>query len=297
MLRTTTLTRRYHPVLILVPLLLIGLLTACGGTDKSGNSAATPAAAPTKITMTAKDYSFDMPQTVPAGLVDITMNNVGNEPHQANLGRLNQGMTHDQVLAAAQKDPMHILPLMTFVGGPNVVNGGQSQEVILNLSPGDYVATCFVLTKDHKATHVTKGMVMFFQVTGPDKSSQVSQPSAQGQVNLKDFQLVLPTPFKAGPVMLKVTNDGPSAHEFNVGKLLPGKKYQDVVDYFHDKRVPGSPPPFEYIGGIATLSSGLSGWVKLNLPPGDYIAFCFTPDPKTGRLHTAMDMETQFTAQ
>src|SRR5436305_8686054 len=103
MLRARTLTGRHPVLLFLTLLLLIGLLTSCGA-NNSDNSAAKPTptneAAPTKITMTAKDYSFDMPETVQAGLVDIAMNNVGTERHQANVSRLKEGVTKDQVLAA-----------------------------------------------------------------------------------------------------------------------------------------------------------------------------------------------------
>ena len=89
------------------------------------------------------------------------------------------------------------MPLLTLVGGPNIVDGGQSQEVILNLSSGQYVATCFIPSKDHHGSHVTQGMIKFFQVVDSANASQVSQPVADGQVTLKDFSFVLPKPFKA----------------------------------------------------------------------------------------------------
>lgn len=275
---------------VLVLFLLIGMLAACG-TSGQESSSATPtsnASIPT-ITMTAKDFSFDMPETLPAGLVNITMTNTGADPHQANLAQLNQGVTQDQVLTALKKEPEAITRLLTFVGGPNTVGPGQSQEVILPLSAGQYVALCFASGTDN-VPHEAKGMVKFFQVQGSSDLTQVSEPTAQGQVTLKDFHFELPGPLKAGPALLKVTNQGPEPHELTLVKLAPGKSMQDVLAFFEK---PAGPPPFADAGGIGALASGMSGWVKLNLTAGDYVAVCFVPD-STGKPHFAMGMATPF---
>lgn len=177
MFRTTTFTTR-GLMQVLVPLLLIGMLAACGSSSQ-GNPSPTPTSKPSipGVTITAKDFSFDIPETLHAGLVDITMTNAGTNPHQANLGRLNQGVTQDQFLATLKKSPDAALPLVTLVGGPNTVDPGQSQEVILNLSPGQYVAICFFAGQDN-VPHYAKGMIKFFQVVSPSNIDQVSQPTA-----------------------------------------------------------------------------------------------------------------------
>ena len=97
MFRTTTFTTR-GLMQVLVLLLLIGMLAACG-TSSQGNPSPTPTSRPSipSVTITAKDFSFDIPATLNAGLVDITMTNAGTNPHQANLARLNQGVTQGQL--------------------------------------------------------------------------------------------------------------------------------------------------------------------------------------------------------
>src|SRR6202171_744432 len=105
MFRATTFTTRNCILMqVLVPLLLIGILAACG-TSSQGNQSPTPTSKPPipGITIKAKDFSFDIPATLHADLVDITMTNVGSEPHQANVARLNQGVTQDEFLAALKK--------------------------------------------------------------------------------------------------------------------------------------------------------------------------------------------------
>ncbi len=284
----TTRGRDFMQVLVLF--LLIGMLAACSA-NSQGSASPTPTSKPSLATMaiTAKDFSFDMPETLQAGLVDITMTNVGTDPHQANLARLNQGVTQEQFLAALKKGPEAALPLLTFVGGPNTVDPGQSQEVILNLSPGQYVAICFVSGTDN-VPQEAKGMYKFFEVKSSSNPAQVSEPTAQGEVLLKDFSFGLPNHLKAGPVLLKVTNQGSQPHEMTLMKLAPDRSVQDVLAFLEK---PAGPPPFADAGGMGALASGMSGWVKLNLTAGDYVALCFVPDP-TGKPHFAMGMITSF---
>lgn len=275
---------------ILVLFLLLALLSACSA-NSQGSASPTPSSQSsfTPMAIRATDFSFDLPQTLPAGLVEITMTNGGSDPHQANLARLNEGVTQDQVLAALKKGPEAALPLLTFVGGPNTVDPGQSQEVILNLSPGQYIAICFVSGTDN-VPHEAKGMYKFFDVKSSSTPAQVSDPTAQGEVLLKDLSIELPNQLKAGPALLKVTNQGPQPHELTLLKLAPGKSAQDALAFLEK---PAGAPPFADAGGMGALASGMSGWIKLNLTTGNYVALCFVPDP-TGKPHFAMGMISSF---
>jgi hypothetical protein len=296
MFRATTFTTHGRVLTkALVSLLLIGILAACGESTQ-GNSSATPTAKPPipSVTITAKDFSFDMPETLSAGLVDITMTNAGAEAHQAQLARLNQGVTTDQILAAVKGDPATLLPLLTLVGGPNGIDPGQSQEVIVNLSSGQHVALCFFSGADN-VPHAAKGMVKFFQVHDPSNVGQVSEPTAQGEVTLKDFSITMPSTLKPEPILLKVVNQGPQPHEVGFVKLAPGKSLQDVTNFLHN---PTGPPPFEKsAGGMGALAPNTSGWMKLNLAAGNYVALCFVPDPATKKSHAELGMITAFTVQ
>ncbi len=111
-------------------------------------------------------------------------------------------------------------------------------------------------------------------------------------MTLKDFSIVLPSSLKPGPVLLNVTNQGPQPHEMDLLKLAPGKSEQDVLKFLQK---PAGPPPFTDAGGMGGLAPGTSGWVKLNLTSGNYVALCFVPDAKTGNPHFALGMITTFT--
>src|SRR3989441_13368192 len=81
-------------------------------------------AGPSLITITATDYTFGMPDTIPAGLTTFRLVNQGKELHHASLVRLGEGKTAADFqagLAAAMKRHAPPPSWMTFPGGPNAV--------------------------------------------------------------------------------------------------------------------------------------------------------------------------------
>lgn len=287
MLSMHSIVRRRGWMSAFMLLIVASLLAACGGST----STSSPAATVPQVTITAKDFSFAMPDTLQTRLVDITLTNQGTQPHNAQLERLNDGVTQAQVLAAFKKGPEALLPLLSSYGGAHIVDPGQSQEVILNIAQGQYIMLCFASGPDN-IPHFIKGMYKFFTVNGPSNANQVSQPQVNGQVMLRDFSIVLPASIPAGPMMLQVTNQGSQPHEMGLLKLSAGKDVPDVLAFLGK---PAGPPPFTDAGGMGALAPGLSAWVKLNLVPGKYVALCFVPDPTTGKPHFALGMITTFT--
>lgn len=287
--------RMLFPVLVL--LCALGTVVACAQSSGSNANISTPTsqqALPT-ITIKAMDFAYNQPETVPAGLVDITFVNNGSEPHMAQIARMNDGVTFAQFQdALKQRGPGAALALATLYGGPNAILPGSRQEVILNLSEGQYASICFVAGRDN-VPHYMKGMIQSFVVTGPSNTSQVP-PQANGEVLLKDFSYVLPSTLSAGSLTLKVTNEGHQPHEMTLIKLAPGKSLQDVLAFLRTS-TPAGLPPFAYAGGITGLAPGSSAWLKLDLQPGNYAALCFIPDPTTGQPHVMLGMITALTVQ
>lgn len=269
--------------------LLAGMLAACdvfgGGTSTGGIPS---------VTIGAKDFSFDMPDTAPTGLVSLTINNTGKQPHQANIARLNDGVTRQQVEEALKNNPDSALPLLTFVGGPNTIDPGKSQTVVVDMPPGNYVALCFVPdpSKEGKP-HLADGMVKFFTVN-QGSGEKLAEPKDDGLVTLRDFAFEMPGTPRVGTVTWKVWNHGTQPHELTLIKLAQGKTMQDVEMFMQR---PTGQPPYSNEGGIGALAPEHSGWATLNLGAGDYVALCFVPDPSTGKAHYTMGMLTPFTVQ
>lgn len=278
---------------------LLGLLTGCGST---GNTANVVTATPTStssipvLPITAINYGYIMPGTINirSGLLDIAMVNNGNEAHQAQVARLNDGVTPAKVLdeLVTKKNQAAAFSLLTFVGGPDTVSPGYGQEAILNLSAGQYVLLCFVVGSDGVA-HVNKGMIHFFTVSS--EQSLAAAPQSDGSIVMKDFSFTIPDIItRSRPLTLQVVNQGQQPHEMNIVKLAPGKGVQDIAAFFQS---PSGPPPFEELGGMATMRAGESGWLSLDLEPGNYAVFSFIPNAKTSKSQLSLGMITAFTVK
>jgi len=270
-------------IFLLTALIALGLVLAgCG---------ATPAVAIIpQIVIKATDYAFDAPAQVNAGLISVRLENNGQELHQAQIARLQDGKTMADLQAALAQGEQAAIALLEFVGGPSVLDPGKSQEVVLDLKAGNYVLLCFIASADG-VPHLAKGMVKPIQVTATGQSG-AQAPRADASIVLKDFGFEMPAEVKAGKQTWEIKNAGPQLHEMVIFKLAPGKTMDDVGAFFQS---PAGPPPFEAVGGMQALSVGKSAWLVLDLQPGNYIALCNVPDPASGKAHAELGMIMPFT--
>jgi hypothetical protein len=65
---------------------------------------------------------------------------------------------------------------------------------------------------------------------------------------------------------------------------------------FFDQPAAG-PPPFDPVGGMQGLEVGGSGYMTLELAPGEYAAICLIPDPTTGQSHLHLGMVAPLTVR
>jgi hypothetical protein len=290
--------RRWYAWMVLIfSAILTVAIAACSGQSivptSTTPTTATQQSIPS-VTIKAMDFSFDQPKTISAGLVDLTFVNNGAQPHQIQLVRINDGNFEAFASALKKNGPIpSTLQLVTGAGGANAIDPGGKQEVILNLSQGEYASICFVSGSDN-VPHFMKGMLQHLTVTGSPPSSQ-TQPQATTAITLKDFAIAVPTTVPAGAVTWKVTNEGPQLHEMDILKLHSGVTFEQFQKLLSSQSPPSGPPPFDDVGGIAALKTGTSAWMKLNLQPGTYVALCFVPDVKTGKPHFMLGMVSTFT--
>ncbi len=249
---------------------------------------------PQTLEVEGKDFAFNAPDSVPAGMTTITFKNAGKQDHHIILTRLEQGKTMaDFQRALPQMDKEGIPSWLTFVGGSGGIAAGGTSNTTEALSPGTYALLCLLPDPADGAPHVAKGMVKPLMVTGSAVSSDLPVAS-DGTVSLKDYAFDMPTSFTAGKRTLRVVNDGQDIHEFQVLKLSPGKTAADIGKFFSGQ--PSGPPPFAMAGGTNAFSRGLAGNTSLELTPGSYAAVCFVPD-KTGTPHLGLGMLKEFTVQ
>jgi uncharacterized cupredoxin-like copper-binding protein len=246
------------------------------------------------VTITAIDYSYAMPSSfaLKAGFVDLMLVNNGTQPHQAQLARLNPGVTSTQVVDELidKRQEAQAFSLLTFVGGPDTISPGDGQETILDVTAGNYALLCLVTGPDG-LPHIDKGMIHFLTVS----PAQQTQPAPQdsGDLVIQDHRYILPSPLTHATVStINVENQGTEPHEVNIVRLANGKGTQDILTFF---RHPSGPPPFEEMGGMATLTPGSSGWMTVHLEAGNYAVFSTVPDPKTGNFQLTQGLLAPFT--
>jgi hypothetical protein len=128
----------------------------------------------------------------------------------------------------------------------------------------DYVMICFV------DLHFTQGMYAPLTVTEP-AAAEPEPVEAEATVGVEDFSFDVPEGFD-GQGTFEVTNTGDQPHEWTIA----------------DSESNG-------VGGFTITAPGTTGYVDLDLPPGDYTFLCFVNDPETGQLHFQQGMSQPVT--
>ncbi|MEW6029367.1 MAG: hypothetical protein AB1554_07770 [Chloroflexota bacterium] len=250
------------------------------------------AAALPEIKVDAADYSYTAPETVDSGWTRVILTNTGAEPHHVQFLRLNDGVTAEQFEEALKQGEGPALALTQQIGGVGAVHPGGTASAVLNLTAGEYVILCLIPSPSDGMAHHAKGMIR--RLTVNDADGHGMEPAADLTVNLKDFTFDMPASLASGPLTIKVTNDGPEPHEFNILKLEEGKTAADVMVFLGGQA--GGPPPFAPVGGANGIDAGLTEYAELDLPPGNYVAICNIPSPKAeGHPHFTLGMIKEFT--
>jgi hypothetical protein len=269
---------------------------AAGGLATAAAVTGTSVALPT-VNVTEKDFSFDAPDSVQAGLTRIHVVNQGKEDHQAQLLKLNPGVTLQQLQAAAGGDPAAVLPFVAVAGGGGTAPAGGSQDIVQNLQPGQYVLVCFI-SGDDNVPHIAKGMIKPLAVTGT-APAQVTLLATPNTVTATEFKFAAPASVNAGQVTLQFTNSGSQPHEMTIVKLNGNLTAQQFAALAANPNAtpPAGPPPFSSVGGVGGLVPGGSGQTTLNLTAGNYVLVCYIPDPATGKSHAALGMVQGFSVK
>ena len=260
--------------------------------ETSPSESASPAA---QLDVEAKDFSFVAPAQVAAGVTRVTVNNTGQEEHQAQIVRINDDKTFADLTAALQQpDPAAALALVTLSGGPTGVVPGATGSTTVNLEPGAHAFLCFVAGADG-IPHLAKGMVLPVEVTG--EAAEGEAPAGDGELTLQDFAFVGLSSVTPGAHTIKVTNTGPQPHEATLVKLSEGVTAAALAQMFASGEAPSGPPPFTSAGGISGISAGSSAAMDIDVTAGEYAFICFIPDPGTGKSHAELGMVGGLTVQ
>jgi len=261
------------------------------------------------VSITAADYSFAAPDSISGGLARFTLANNGKEEHHAQLIRLNEGVTFESFVSAAQaaikalpeKGEVAFLPILamgTLEGGPASITPGGMTDAVMNLKAGQYILVCF-LTGADGIPHAGKGMVRPLSVTAPT-AQQPAAPESKEKISLVDYAFAETPDLKAGKTLVQVINNGKEPHEAAIIRLkgITAEQLQKILSTPPPpagQAPPPGPPPFESAGGMQAISPGERAWTTVDLKSGDYVYLCFVPSAKDGKPHVQLGMFKPFT--
>jgi hypothetical protein len=241
---------------------------------------AMPSTSTPLVVIHARDFTFDLPDTLPAGLVRLRLVNEGVTPHHAVLTRLEGGREAGDYLSG----------VAAFLRGgdvPTRVMPGDSAEVTVTLAPGHYVVACYMTTPTG-ITHLQKGMVREFDVAARPGALAVSPPQADVTIDLMDYAFALSSPIMAGNRFVHVVNRGPQEHEVQFVRIEPGHTPEEATAWLEGGM--RGPAPLRFEGGLVGISAGRDGYVRQVFVPGDYLLLCFVPDRTDRRPHALHGM-------
>lgn len=248
-------------------------------TDSASTTVAAAPATPNVVTVHAKDFSYDGPAEIPAGMTTFHLINDGPSLHHLTIVRLDSGKTVkdlEKALSLPAAPPMWAVPM----GGPNAPDPTKESNATLELTPGNYVMVCFVDVPGG-IPHFAKGMIKPFTVGAAPAGAPASAPVADINIKLVDYGFELSTPLTAGTHTFEVTNGATQPHEVELVRLAPGKTVEQLLGWMNK---PAGPPPASAVGGVAGFI-GDTNYFTADITPGQYALICFLPDVKDGKPH------------
>jgi hypothetical protein len=284
---------------LLPAVLLVG---ACGGGGDTTEAAGDEAFA---LSIQTIDYAFqNVPAEIPAGLVELTLDNQGAVAHEFALVEIG-----DTALDQFIIDFPAVLeggPFPDYAGAamaPIEVVGGESGTSTFTVGEGSYAVFC-TLTGDASvapaegeeegqgALHMTLGMAQTIVVGTGDADAAL--PEADGTVTATDYAFA--TDVSAGDTVINFINDGPDQIHFAGVSVFPeGTTAEDGEAAFAALLAapPDAPPPEgvplpEDVAFSGIASDGLG--IQFEMPGGfesgrTYIFVCFISDRAGGPPH------------
>jgi plastocyanin len=298
-----------RPRAVAAAVLLAGAALGAGARTGAARTARPPVAPARIVTVTARDYAFEMPDTIAAGRTEVRLVNRGPELHHVQLVRLAAGHTPAEFFAAMRAMKPGAAPpaWVRQVGGPNSPAPGGTSAAVLVLAPGTHVLVCFIPSPDG-TPHVMKGMSRVVTVV-PAPAVRTVMPAGRVRgaaearsaigapdvtMTLTDYGFALSAPLTRGARVVRVRNTAAQPHEVFVVRLAPGKTAQDALAWVEKMQ---GPPPMQPLGGTSGMDTGEFNDVALDLAPGEYALLCFIPDARDGRPHVAHGMVRQITVR
>jgi hypothetical protein len=250
------------------------------------------------VNITAQDFKFLLPDTIPSGWVNMKFHNNGKETHFFMLNKIPDGITFNEYLNALQppfdkvikalrdsgitqqeagKRLMAQLPSWTSkiqtMGGSGLIEPGGSVDFTLKLIPGSYEMECYVFTSSDMS-HYQLGMTSHVIVS--EDSTNRTPPKADINLTLSDHKIIPDVEPTAGEHIVAVHFKDPQS--FGIGddvhlvELTDTTNMNNVIEWMNWMNKDGltAPAPARFLGGVQEMPQGYTEYFKVNFKPGNY---------------------------
>ena len=250
---------------------------ALAGCAKNSSTQAAPTTSEAPVTASvdiqATEFAFVMPDTIPAGVTTLHIQNIGGMPHFIELQTVSDGKT-DEDIQALLDDPKGESPTWLKPAPiPNIglLSAGQSTDVTVNLPAGTYAAFCW-MPDTNGTEHAFLGMHKVFQVTGT--GTDATPPTGDFAVTSGDGGTVVPDTIPSGVQTISYGNTTSKPAEINVARILVDEPIEQVkkdVDAWFGSGYSGS-SPVDFLGGLSSIPANTenAGTTTINFTPGVY---------------------------
>jgi uncharacterized cupredoxin-like copper-binding protein len=238
-----------------------------------------------ELRITAEEFEFHMPDSIPAGLVHITLRNNGHDLHEAAIERFTDSLGTAAAFADSIRAHVTFPSNVEDVGGAALTLPGDSSGVWLQLAPGHYAVACW------KGDHLERGMVHDLHVVA-SHGVPGTPPRATRQLTLVNFAFNLDTQFTAGRTVLHVRNAGTEAHEADIYRVTPTAGLPEYFAWL--KSGEHGLPPVTPVAGFGDLYPGKEAWIEFDLTPGRYFIVCGVPGIADKLPHYKRGMVAEF---
>jgi len=264
------------------------------------------------VDVTAKDFRFEMIDSIPSGWTTFRLKNMGHADHFFLLSLSPDSVTFEDYLnevsrpfdivfdslkaGTSKEDAINFLiqsiPSWYFtsvkaMGGTGIIDAGKTTQVTMNLIPGTYVMECYI--KEQGVFHTALGMIRHVTVT--EKESGMKPPEATVNVYLTNNYIRTEGEIESGLNVFAIHfEEHPEiglGNDIHLVKTNAATDLNEVLAWMDWTNVKGlePPAPVEFLGGSQEMPVGNTSYFTINLEPGTY-AFVSEAPMRKGNIFT-----------
>lgn len=283
----------FQPFTVFAALLLALGLMACQSGSDAGEQRTKDVDGSPVVEVTARDYAFQAPDSIPSGWVTLQMENRGTEHHHFHLYRLPDGRTHEDFReghlapadsartlfkAGERKRALKFLQTsvpdwarlgnLTIRGGMGAVAPDATGRVSARLAPGRYVLVCLIPTPVG-VPHFAHGMIG--GLTATEASSGAGPPEADLTMRASGRELAVEGEFDTGENTVRFVVDSipdvpDSTRTAWLARLDSTTSAEDLANWVVKANT--TPPPAPFVGGFEYYPASDPIYFTVDLEPG-----------------------------